>query len=103
MDAAMPSQVGVVANRQNVRKYDTTTELTWNYIRFSVFILFGRHIGMLQEDYFGFPVTKVGMLHLNTFAAQDGSDFREPPNEAPIGRLRQRRPPQRSTAENEAR
>lgn len=50
MDAAMPSQVGVVANWQNVRKYDTTTELTWNYIRFSVFILFGSHItyGMLQ-------------------------------------------------------
>ena len=43
------------------------------------------------------------MLHLNPFAAQDASDFREPPNEAPIGRLRQRRPPQRSTAENEAR
>ena len=37
-----------------------------------------------------------------TKSAQDGSDFREPPNEVPTS-LRQRRPPQRSTAENEAR
>ena len=99
-----------------------TAELTWNYILYGfAFCLEGiwdvdaccsslqfNSFSQAEQDkvtrprIFSEKVTKVGMLHLNTFAAQDGSDFREPPNEVPTS-LRQRRPPQRSTAENEAR